>query len=358
MSIEQNVRLLISVEKQAGQVMESQHNNGDCLVSVLVPFYNLSDCVDYCLSSLLNQTHSNYEVVCVDDGSQDDTLEKLMAFSTNEKVKVISVPNGGLSYARNIAVQHARGHFVTFVDGDDVVSPYYLDFLVRALCESEADQVIGKHRSVLVSKDGVQAIDWGSDFLFESLDRSQMVHRFLYGDPMISACGHLAKRSLYEAFPFPEGKVYEDTLSFENHILSCNSFAAVDPEIYGYVKRWDSITKAKSVSSEQIENFAMAIQALNDCVMRIVPSEHRALMFRTALEYSRLFRLTQSSTDNETTKIWQSEALAYVKAHLGELKSDKSVSRMDKIRFTIMCSFPKLYDSIFSRYESVVMNRA
>ena len=331
-------------------------NADNPLVSILVPFYNIENCVNYCLDSLLNQTYGDYEIICVDDGSTDGTYQKLLAYESSPKIKLIKTDNGGLSRARNVAVENAKGEYVTFVDGDDVISPHYLEFLVHALVESESDQAIGEITTVLMQGDRPEAQSWPESLQHEKLGLDQMVHRFLYETANISACCHLAKRQLYVEHPFPEGKLYEDTLTFKDHIMSSGSFAFVRAPLYGYVKRWNSITKPHSVSLVQVNEFGSTICQFENEIMQRIPSEKGGVVFHTALEYSRLFRLTQS-VDDEEVAYWQEKALRYVKRHLKELCSDKEIPKSNKLRFTILSFLPSCYDRIFSAYESIAFRK-
>ncbi|MCD8311357.1 MAG: glycosyltransferase [Firmicutes bacterium] len=106
-------------------------------VSVIVPFYNIENCVDYCLNSLLTQSYDNFEVVCVNDGSTDNTARRLDAVADSDnRIRVFHKENEGVSVARNYGVEHSNGNWISFVDGDDIVSPDYLEYLVRAVAET------------------------------------------------------------------------------------------------------------------------------------------------------------------------------------------------------------------------------
>ena len=122
-------------------------------MSVVVPFYNVRECVGYCMRSLLAQTFEGpYEVVCVDDGSTDGTGELLDTYADDPRVVVLHKENGGLSDARNHGVKHARADLITFVDGDDVVAPQYLEALYGALVATGAEIAMCGFREVPASE--------------------------------------------------------------------------------------------------------------------------------------------------------------------------------------------------------------
>ena len=116
------------------------------VISVVVPFYDVEECVNDCMRSLLCQEFDRYEVVGVDDGSRDRTGELLDGYAaTDPRVRVIRTDNRGLSEARNAGVRAARATLVSFVDGDDVVSPHVRHPLRYFLQPSRCKRIRNRH---------------------------------------------------------------------------------------------------------------------------------------------------------------------------------------------------------------------
>lgn len=91
--------------------------------SVIVPIYNISSYIDQCVESIINQTYKNIEIILVNDGSKDKSLEKIREWESRDtRIIVIDKPNGGLSDARNAGLKIATGDYISFVDGDDWIS--------------------------------------------------------------------------------------------------------------------------------------------------------------------------------------------------------------------------------------------
>ncbi|MBR1829947.1 MAG: glycosyltransferase [Atopobiaceae bacterium] len=129
------------------------------LVSVVVPFYNVEECVADCMDSLVHQDFDGYEVVCIDDGSTDGTGALLDAYAERHlNVRVFHFPNAGLSVARNRGVELARAELISFVDGDDFVSPYYLSALYRAYDGVEGRMVQAKH--IVDTREELRKVEW------------------------------------------------------------------------------------------------------------------------------------------------------------------------------------------------------
>ena len=120
------------------------------LISVIVPVYNTEKYVAKCLESILGNTYTNIEVLCVDDGSTDDSLKVIESFSQKDnRVKVISQKNSGVSAARNNGIMQANGEYIAFVDSDDIVSKYYFESLYELAKKEVADIVFCSYKKVL-----------------------------------------------------------------------------------------------------------------------------------------------------------------------------------------------------------------
>jgi glycosyltransferase involved in cell wall biosynthesis len=110
------------------------------LTSVVIPAYNAELFLERTLRSALRQTHSNLEVIVVDDGSTDKTrVIAEAAAATDERVRIISVPNGGVAKARNIGIAEANGEFVAFLDADDLWHPTKIELQLTAMSGRSGD---------------------------------------------------------------------------------------------------------------------------------------------------------------------------------------------------------------------------
>ncbi|NHE59338.1 glycosyltransferase family 2 protein [Cyclobacterium plantarum] len=103
--------------------------------SIIIPLYNKEDYIGRCLESVINQTQGNFECIVVDDGSVDQSIAIVTAFS-DKRIRVISKDNGGVSSARNVGIQSAKYDYLAFLDADDYWSPFYLE---------EISELIGKY---------------------------------------------------------------------------------------------------------------------------------------------------------------------------------------------------------------------
>lgn len=170
-------------------------------VSVVVPCYNAGPYVDECISGLVRQTLGSMEIICVDDGSTDGTLERLFRWrEKGNRLRVISQDNAGVSAARNAGLDVACGEYVGFVNPDDRVDRRMFSRLLSAAEKDDADAVVCGCRE-FVGKDG-KAVDeggWSPDDEFYPEER---VEQFRRGSAWCRCVGpvsnKLVRRSLVE----------------------------------------------------------------------------------------------------------------------------------------------------------------
>lgn len=115
----------------------------DKKVSIIIPVYNVAEYLKECLDSVINQTYKNLEILLINDGSTDNSLEICKEYSNRDsRVKVFDIKNGGVSNARNIGIVNATGEYLSFIDGDDFVSENYIEKLYDQAIASGKDMTI------------------------------------------------------------------------------------------------------------------------------------------------------------------------------------------------------------------------
>lgn len=104
-------------------------------ISVVIPLYNKAPFIRTSIDSVLNQTYDDYEVVVVDDGSTDNSVDVIMSNYTSEKIRIIQKENGGPSSARNRGIKEAKGEWVLLLDADDMLLPKALEIFDEQICK-------------------------------------------------------------------------------------------------------------------------------------------------------------------------------------------------------------------------------
>jgi glycosyltransferase involved in cell wall biosynthesis len=167
------------------------------MVSVVIPTHNRAHMVGQAIDSVLQQTLSDVEIIVVDDGSTDDTEERVLSYG--DRVHYVRTQNGGVAHARNVGMRHARGRYLTFLDSDDQLYPYALE-LQSAL--------LGRHPEVGLVCAEMSGFD---DHGFFERYHLQAYHRSAYRDPAITYDTIFdSRRPLPEAVHLPNALMGED----------------------------------------------------------------------------------------------------------------------------------------------------
>lgn len=113
-------------------------------VSVIIPVFNLQNCIEDCLESVIHQTYRELQIILVDDGSADNSYDICKQYAQKDaRILVEHQENRGVSAARNVGLQKATGYYVMFIDGDDTIAPDYIESYVSQAESTGADIVIG-----------------------------------------------------------------------------------------------------------------------------------------------------------------------------------------------------------------------
>lgn len=184
------------------------------LVSIIVPIFNVEKYLEKCLDTLIGQTYENIEIILIDDGSTDKSAEICDKYALKDKrVRVIHKINGGVSAARNDALQQANGQLIMFVDSDDWINSETCETAVSTMQESGADVVMWTYIS---ENNGNQSpkIIFGSDTIFEGTNVKEKLHRRLFG----LTGEELANPELADSLCPVWGKLYKKELILDNNI--------------------------------------------------------------------------------------------------------------------------------------------
>lgn len=117
-------------------------------ISIIIPVYNVEKYLEQCLKSVINQTFKDIEIICINDGSTDNSLEILEAFQKqDERIKIINKQNEGQGIARNEGLKIAKGEYISFIDPDDWVEQGMYEFLYNKFLETNAQIIRFNYRS-------------------------------------------------------------------------------------------------------------------------------------------------------------------------------------------------------------------
>lgn len=212
------------------------------LISVIVPCYNVEQYLPKCIDSILAQTYKNLEILLVDDGSPDHCGDICDEYAKKDsRITVIHKENGGLSDARNVALDIAKGEYVIFVDSDDYITPYHIKDLYELSVEYKADVSINPP---CVFLQGNMPRPFGDDKVSVFSGTEALKNMFYQKQIETSAWGKMYKRSLFDGIRYPYGLYFEDNPTTYKLFLKSNRVVFQNRQSYFYLIRSNSIEGA------------------------------------------------------------------------------------------------------------------
>lgn len=236
-------------------------------IAVIVPVYNAEDTLERCVGSILAQTHSNLDILLVDDGSTDIGGMMCDAYAElDSRVRVFHTPNRGLSSARNLGLDYAlsgNAELLSFVDADDYMEPYALETLLNAMQSSQADIVQCGYRNegLLVTMDYRPHL---ADY-----DTKEALEALIEGGISNDVWAKLYSKRIFETLRFPEGRVYEEVSVMHRIMLLCEKVTCVPDIEYHYVMREGSITHTANMKN--LADFWNAYKERRDYLNERIP---------------------------------------------------------------------------------------
>lgn len=223
-------------------------------ISVIVPAYNAEKYLKKCLDSLVNQTKKNIEIIAVNDGSKDSTLEILNEYKNkySDMIKIISQENQGLSVTRNNGIKAASGKYIVFVDSDDEIELNLLEKIWEKASEFPYDIIAFDVNWIYPDKNQIASSAVKCDKKELLLDDKKK----LLIDINVMACNKAYKKELFEdeSLLFVPNTWFEDVLFTYKIIPQIHSIAKIDFPGYKYFQRENSITYTYSERLNEIHN--------------------------------------------------------------------------------------------------------
>lgn len=225
------------------------------VISVIVPCYNVTKFVSETLNSILHQKNIDLEIIAVNDGSTDNTLEILRSFEQKfSNLRVIDQANAGLGAARNAGVRAASCDYITFIDSDDTIPPESLSTMVSTLQKSGSDFAIGTMERRQGNRRWVP--DWAKSVHASTRFGAQLADDLeVLKD--VFACNKVFRKDFFDRVigAFPEGIRYEDQEPTAKAYIASNGFDVLSDIVYTWVIREDgtSITQQKSSINDLID---------------------------------------------------------------------------------------------------------
>lgn len=310
---------------------------GKPLVSVIVPVYNMEKYLEECVTSILNQTYPEFELILVDDGSLDSSGAMVDAWGQKEnRVVVIHERNKGLSGARNTGIDKAQGEYLVFVDSDDYVAPDYIEVLLQTALAADADMAMC----------GVYALFQDDCCKASSMPMQARIYtpqtymeRFYVNTGFFSVVWNkIYKKRLFDTVRFFEGRLNEDTIIMPRLIAQVNQVAYVPEPLYFYRQRKGSIMHTAQRKSG-IQNL---LQIYEDLIQQHEEKNEEHLCRLAQKVYmNKSFEHFSELERSERPEIRKKQ-----KEYCNRLLTYSKISVLVKAKLLLFTYFPGLYEKI------------
>ena len=315
-------------------------------ISVIVPVYNCAPYVERCVRSIMSQTHDELEIICVDDGSTDDSgliLDQLAC--EDARIRVIHQDNAGVSAARNAGIDAASGEFITFVDSDDAIEPDMYETLL-ALCSDEEVDIVHCGYKRIHPDGSVKDVNGTGKMVRQN--RFEAAECLLAGRLFVgSLCNKVYRSGLFEGVRLDTSlAINEDILANAEVFFRANELVYLDIGKYLMYERKGSATSGTKQHRIRTDCVNAAEKMLR--VFQGSPVEHAAenRVLNTRLGLYRWYVMHSLTNSCQERKVL-AERIDQ------SLKGRKGISLRQCVNYTLMRYVPVLYKVIYAIYDGV-----
>ena len=215
------------------------------LITIIIPVYNVQDFLERCIDSVINQTYRELQIILVNDGSTDGSLDICKIYVMRDpRIEIHDKKNGGLSDARNAGLARAKGAYVAFVDSDDYIHRRYIEIMYDSIKRDRSDMCICAFHFVYQGGEDPVALSRQPDrceFHLNGSHDSQTVMKTISNTHLVMACNKLCRIGLFNDIRFPIGRLHEDEFILHRLIGSCNCISMRPEKLYFYYQHPSSI---------------------------------------------------------------------------------------------------------------------
>ncbi len=308
--------------------------NSNPLVSIVIPVYNVEKYLRQCMDSVVHQTYNNLEIICVNDGSPDKSIDILREYEQKDsRIKVIDIENQGLSGARNVGTAHCTGEFLLYLDSDDWMDIETVESSLRAAHESKVDLVLWNYMKEF---DGYSqpVIVFHEKSVYEGCNFRRLYQRLvgLVGeqlrhpeqcDSISTAWGKLYRMSVIREhnIKFVDTKIIgtEDLLFNAEVFKYCNSAVAL-PNQFNHYRKSNAVSLTKKFKPEFFEQ-SCELQRQLRTVCDDVDYLSQSLSNRTALTLIGLGLRVVSSKGSSFQKARRIKTIISTPAYVNAFRS-------------------------------------
>ena len=344
--------------------------------SIIMPVYNVEKYVEKAIRSVMNQTYKNFELIVVNDGTKDNSMDIIKKLQKEDKrIKIFNKENGGLSSARNFGLKYATGEYVCFVDSDDYVHANYLEVLYNEILKKKSDLIIFGYN--------VDVVDFNESVLneidiFENYQEFNRKNKLYFEN--VSMIGYAwnkcFKRSIIEEnnLTYEEGTSYIEDIIFNcDFIKQCTNIIIIPNIIYHYVQRERETLGRKGYNNmleldlRYSDKLKQILLLLNNSRRKVDKTIYNTLFERIKWSINIITFDKSISRKNKLTKI--NGYFSYVRNNIKKFNSNVVLTKKDKLfmflvktnfvrMFYLLNKFSSFLKKVYKKLKSIIPNYA
>lgn len=270
------------------------------LVSVIIPVYNVEKYLDKCLSTVIDQTYTNLEIILVDDGSTDSSGKLCDEWSKRDKrIKAYHKKNGGLSDARNYGIKKSKGKYISFIDSDDYLSEKFISILYENIIKYDCQISCC---SMLTTKSQNEVYKNEPSKTIKLCSTAAIYNMLNQKEIDCSVCNKLFLATLFNDIKFPCNRYFEDFSVSYKLLFMADNIVYCDKKLYFYYQRENSIIHFKD--DKRVDDLIICIKELEKFIkknkLKVLPFLNRKM---SALFYIHRESIDTSKKDDAKKEI-------------------------------------------------------
>lgn len=213
------------------------------MVSIIIPIYNSEESIIRCVSSLMNQTYNDIEVILVNDGSVDKSEDICLSLCDKDsRIKYYLKENGGAASARNYGLSKSIGDFIMFVDSDDYIMPNMVETMIQCQSKDNVDWVISGMKVISKYKKSINS--FGDALNLNIVAFGEIIAKYYSKAIIHSPCNKLYKRSLIKEYMNTDFRWGEDYVFNVMYMKNIQTVSVISNPLYVYDCVGDSVTRS------------------------------------------------------------------------------------------------------------------
>ena len=317
------------------------------LISVIIPAFNAEKTIEKCIKSIQKQTYNNLEIIVVNDGSSDATEAIVVNLKNNDnKIKLFSIPNRGVSHARNIGIEKSKGEYITFVDSDDYIDAEMYSDLIKLIQNYNAQIAHCSYKNIDANGKVISVV--GNNDRISKQKHDEAMECLITG---VLFAGGLCNK-LYDSKLFYGCRLDENISINEDVLLNVLLFdksdiiVYTDAPYYNYVAYENSSTHSTDMLSKGEQGLYVSRKIYDYSIGKSFESVAELRVARSLMGLYREYIILNDKAQKESKKALLNEIIDFRK------KGFYKNRRENLIYF--MCRYcPRLFSFLYSKYDRI-----